>query len=99
MSKIETSKIPIDAYKRIVDFGLLGDDEAVALANLPLIESLLRQLSTEGHDRSIEMPVCLQDACDRGAAMLFDAYNILRERLLQFATKEAIEAGNLEPAD
>jgi hypothetical protein len=89
-------EMQIDSSKRIVDLGLLEDEEAAALGNLVLVESLLRQLSNEGQDRSIDMPVCLQDACQRGADVLFDAYKVLRERMLQFVTKEAKEAANLE---
>ena len=96
MSKTKNpSEISIDETKRIADFGLLQDDEAVALGNLMLAELLLRQLSAEGHDQMIELPVHLQDACDRAASMLFDSYTLLRQKMLQFATKAAIEAGNI----
>jgi hypothetical protein len=78
----------IDERKRIVDFGLLKDDEAAALGNLTLAESLLRQLSNEGHDGSIELPVVLQDACERAAWLLYDSYKVLRESMLEFAIKE-----------
>lgn len=96
MSKSKNpSAISIDEAKRIADFGLLQDEEAAALGNLLLVESLLRQLSDEGHDHLISMPVHLQDACDHAASALFDSYKVLRQRILQFATKAAIEVGNI----
>lgn len=100
MSKIKKlSEISIDEAKRIADFGLLQDEEVAALGNLMLAESVLRQLSNEGHDQIMNLPVHLQDACDRAAAMLFDSYTVLRRTMLQFATKEAIEAGNIPAAE
>jgi hypothetical protein len=91
--------VPIDNTKRIVDFGLLQDDESDALGNLMLVESLLRRLSDEGQDGSIDLCVELQDACHRGACMLYDAYKLLRERILQVAAAEAMSARNISEAD
>jgi hypothetical protein len=96
MSKIKKpSEVSIDEKKRIVDFGLLEDDEAAALGNLTIVEMLLRELSQEGQDNAIDMGTFHQDACYRAADMLCDSYKLLRERMLQFAAKEGIEAGNI----
>jgi hypothetical protein len=92
-------RISAGKEKRIVDYGLLEDDEAAALGNLAVIEALLRNISEDGQSGAEDISLFLQDACWRAADMLCDSYRVLRERMLEFVGKEALGPEGLHPAE
>lgn len=87
---------PTEEKKRLVDLGLLEDDEAAALGNLTIIAMLLYRISEEGQSGTEDISLFLQEASHRAADMLCDSYRVLRERMLEFTGKEAREVGNID---